>query len=80
MIAMPEAEKAEKEAEPPADPGTPDDEGGAIDTFAQSAATPLPEIPSQYSPLPGTMVFLAGIGLLAAGLGAGFIHYRRRQL
>ncbi|MFN8150108.1 MAG: prenyltransferase/squalene oxidase repeat-containing protein [Solirubrobacterales bacterium] len=62
-------------------PTGPDDgEDAPLDTFAQSAATPLPELPSQDSPLPGTMVFLAGIGLLAAGLGAGFLHYRRRQL
>ena len=47
--------------------------------FAQSAATPLAELPSQNSPLPSTFVFLAGIGLLAAGLGAGFVRFRRKQ-
>lgn len=51
-----------------------------LETFAQSSATPLPQLPSQSSPLPDTFVFLAGIGLLAAGLGAGFIRFRRRQL
>lgn len=51
-----------------------------LEAFAPSAAAPLPELPSQDSPLPNTFVFLAAIGLLAAGLGAGFIRYRRRQL
>ena len=60
--------------------GSADPEGNPLDTFAPSAATPLPALPSQDSPLPGTFVFLAGIGLLAAALGAGFIRYRRRQL
>lgn len=69
----------------PLAPGTPEGEGPTapdedpLDTFAPTAA-PLPMLPSQDSPLPGTFVFLAGLGLLAAGLGAGFIRYRRRQL
>ena len=63
------------ESEPSLDPGT-----DPLETFAQSAATPLAELPSQDSPLPDTFVFLAAVGLLAAGLGAGFVWFRRRQL
>lgn len=63
------------ESEGPTDP-----DAAPLETFAQSSATPLPELPSQSSPLPSTFVFLAGIALLAAGLGAGFVRYRRRQL
>ncbi len=63
------------ESEPSLDPGT-----DPLESFTQSAATPLAELPSQDSPLPGTFVFLAAVGLLAAGLGAGFVWFRRRQL
>lgn len=65
------------------DPGVPgaeapDDGGeGPLGSFAPSAA-PLPMLPSQDSPLPDTFVFLGVLALLAAGLGAGFIRYRRR--
>ena len=57
---------------------SPNDPTGGLETFAQSAA-PLAELPSQDSPLPDTFVFLAGIGALGAGLGGGFVWYRRRN-
>ncbi|MBA2522521.1 MAG: hypothetical protein H0V25_04230, partial [Solirubrobacterales bacterium] len=48
-----------------------------LESFVQSAAT-LALLPSQSSPLPATPVFLAGLGLLAVGMAAGFVRYRRR--
>lgn len=69
------------ESESPADGSDrqriPANGGQGIDEFVQSAATPM-QLPAQSSPLPSTLAFLAGLGLLAACLGAGFVAFRRR--
>jgi hypothetical protein len=53
----------------------PADDG--LDSFEQ-ASLPTEELAAQSSPLPQTFVFLAGLGVLAAALGGGFIWFRRR--
>jgi energy-coupling factor transport system substrate-specific component len=46
------------------------------DEFVQSSAPTT--LVAQSSPLPDTLVFLAGLGALAAALGGGFLWFRRR--
>ena len=51
---------------------------GSLAGYLQSAAASPAALPVQDSPLPSTLFFIGGLALLAAGLGCGFLRFRRR--